>query len=948
MSAAPSPGDGASLVGRTLGGHYRVEALLGAGGMGVVYRARHVLLGRDFALKVLPPALSADPGARSRLLREGEALARISNPHVVPVRHVGEEDGLLYLVMDLAEGGTLRDVLAREGPLEERRAARIAIQVLLALDAAHWEGVVHRDLKPENVLVSPPAPGREGPERVRVVDFGLARVDGPPGLPARDASSPGAVAGTVAYMSPEQIRGDGTVDARTDLFAAGVLLHEMLGGRAPFEAPSTLSVAMAILDRPAPPLPAEGPRGVTGPVRAVIDRALEKDREARFRTAGEMADALRAALAGTPPPPAPRAAARRPLPASSLAVAGVLLAALSLPFLLRGEEGAGPAADRAAARSVLLDSRFEDAAAAVGRIEAAGLAGGEDHLLRGRAWAGLGDRRALAAFDRAAASLGADARPGTERARFLLDEGSDPAGAEREIDAVLAVHPDPDARYLRLRILHARAAALPAGGERDGVAARMAADAAALEGDPRREAAEALVSMARGDPDEALDRARRAAEARPDLADAASIHGLVCQVLAARERLPEGLDAARRWNERALEAAGEAISRARRRPDLLLQGRDLVRLWRTACTVKYALGDEEGAAADYRNEVLPRNPGCLRDLGVGAQYQQWAGRFEEALRLYAAARAAGAGGIHLHGEGFCRMQLGRRMAERGDVAGALRELDASVAAFTAGLSARPGEAAFRTYRAEAWLARARIQRDDAAAGSLAKAAGDFAALEAAGPVSDPEVLFRRWELRHATGDAEGALADIRAAVAAGLHGTAAYRRRLAFSCIENAREAGEAAGALLDEARRAADEAERWNPRRAELSCILRAESRAAQALRAGDPEEATRLRTLARGDFAKAIALAALDPRVRSEARLRLAGLALEEGDAEAAVREAGEALRLRKEAEGADRSILFVNDDYLRSPLAAFHGRLAEALAAAGRTEEAAREAARAKALR
>jgi hypothetical protein len=947
----PDPAGEASPAGRVLGGHYLVQERLGAGAMGVVHRARHTLLGRDFALKVLAPGLAADPEARARLLREGEALARITHPNVVPVRHVGEEGGVLFLVMDLCEGETLRDLLAREGPLEERRAVRIAVEVLGALDAAHWEGVVHRDLKPSNVLVAPPPPGREGGERVRVVDFGLSRVSAPASLPGAAASAPGTAAGSVAYMSPEQVRADADLDARSDLFSVGTLLHEMLGGRAPFEGSSTLTVAMQILERPPAPLPEEGPRGVSAPVRAVLARAMEKDRERRFPTASAMADALRDAIAGVAPAaPGPGPAAR----SSRLflfvgACAAVGLAAFGA-FRLLGPTAERPApapsydasraaVDREGALRSLLDSRFEAAAAAIGRVLDAGLGTGEDRLLLGRARAGLGDARALADLDGAAALLGSDPRPAVERARFLVDEGADGEGALRVLDAVLARGADADALFHRLRILAQRETA----GKRE--VEPLERDAAALGGDPRRGLADALVAEARGDLDAALESARLAAEAHPDLAEPAVLEARYCFLLGNREPLPEGVDQARRWHERALRAIGEAVARSRRRPDLHLQGRDLLRHWRTACTMKYALGDEEGAAADYANEVLARNPSCLRDLGVGAQYHQWAGRFDDALRAYATARRLGAGDTHLHGEGFCRMQAGRLRAEAGDLAGALRELEASVAAFSAGIALRPAEPAFRTYRAEARLTLARIQRDDAAARALAEATEDFRALEAAAP--DPEVLFRRWELKRSLGDPAGALADIRAAVSLASNVTAAYLRRLAWSCIEAGRAAG-GERTLLEEAIRAADGAERWSPRRAELACLLRADARAALAEREEEAGVRARLREGARADLAKAASLARLDPRVRAEALLRSAALRLAEGDAAGALADAGEAMRLRKDADSANRSTMFVNDYYLRSPLAEFHARLAAAYAAAGRKDEAAVEEARARSLR
>ena len=262
------------------------------------------------------------------------------------------------------------------------------------------------------------------------------------------------------------------------------------------------------------------------------------------------------------------------------------------------------------------------------------------------------------------------------------------------------------------------------------------------------------------------------------------------------------------------------------------------------------------------------------------------------------------------------------------------------------MAALPERAAWRAYRAEAWLTAARIQRDEAAAACLAKAREDFDALEAAGTAGRPEVLFRRWEYHEALGERAAALADIRAAIAAGVDDTAAHHRRLAFSCIAGA--SGPGASALLEEAIRAADGAESWNPQRAELSCILRGDALAAMAGLSNDPVQKAPDVALARENYAKADSLAHLDARVRAEAHLRAAGACLVGGDFAAAVQEAEDALRRRGEPSAAAGSSLFVNDYYLRSPLAAFHRRLSDAYAAAGRPADAAREDALARALR
>src|SRR5438876_1046654 len=176
------------LIGKTLGGHYRVEARIGSGAMGVVYRARHTLLDQEFAVKVLAEGVGADSEVRRRFLLEAKSLTFFTHKHAVQVRHCGEDDGLLYLAMDLVRGETLAALLERERPLPEARAAGIALQLLDALDEAHRAGIVHRDLKPGNIMVETARGERGVPEdRVRVLDFGLARIVG-----AEAAGLPGA------------------------------------------------------------------------------------------------------------------------------------------------------------------------------------------------------------------------------------------------------------------------------------------------------------------------------------------------------------------------------------------------------------------------------------------------------------------------------------------------------------------------------------------------------------------------------------------------------------------------------------------------------------------------------------------------------------------------------------------------------------------------------------
>ncbi|MEW6757298.1 MAG: protein kinase [Acidobacteriota bacterium] len=231
-------------------GHYRIESPLGAGGMGEVFRARDLRLGRDVAIKVLPRAFSQDAERVARFEREARVLASLNHPNLLVIHDVGEEGCFRFTVTELLEGQTLREVLD-EGSLGRDRAIHVAVQILKGLGAAHARGVVHRDLKPENVFV-----GAEG--HVKILDFGLATQPSPrPGTSSEATSplgartSPGGLLGTYRYMAPEQLRGE-PAEPRTDLFAVGLLLFEMLTGRHAFARPSPAEVVAALLREPSP------------------------------------------------------------------------------------------------------------------------------------------------------------------------------------------------------------------------------------------------------------------------------------------------------------------------------------------------------------------------------------------------------------------------------------------------------------------------------------------------------------------------------------------------------------------------------------------------------------------------------------------------------------------------------------------------------------------------
>jgi serine/threonine-protein kinase len=286
----------AGLEGTTLG-RYRVDRVIGGGGMGTVYAGVQQPLGRPVAIKVLRPELSSDAEIVGRFKREAELAASLSHPSIAQVTDFGVEKGRAFIVMDLLDGESLADLLKREGRLSPRRVQRIAMQVLAALAMAHERGVVHRDLKPENVFVQRVS----GMELVKLLDFGIARmVDADVKM-----TSTGAVLGTPAYMSPEQARGK-KVDARSDVFSLGALLYEALSGKRPFGGENYHELMFAVVEQ-TPPRILDAPPALV----AVVERAMNKTAEARFESAKEMKDALEA-LADLPDD-APRSPQTRPV-----------------------------------------------------------------------------------------------------------------------------------------------------------------------------------------------------------------------------------------------------------------------------------------------------------------------------------------------------------------------------------------------------------------------------------------------------------------------------------------------------------------------------------------------------------------------------------------------------------------------------------------------------------
>ena len=266
--------------------------------MGVVYLAEHMQLGRHVALKLLASTLAASQGFRDRFVRESRLAASLDHPNIVPVYDAGEADGLLYIAMRYVEGSDLATVLGQEGRLAPERALSIVEQVAGALDAAHARGLVHRDVKPANVLI-------EG-ERCYLTDFGLTKpVEGGTAL-----TDPGHFVGTVKYVAPEQITG-GAVDARTDVYSLGCVVHECLTGEPPFRRDSDIATVYAHLEEQ-PPRPSELREELPPAIDPVISWALAKDPGGRFPSCGEFAAAMRLAL--TPRPAAGTAAGTAPAP----------------------------------------------------------------------------------------------------------------------------------------------------------------------------------------------------------------------------------------------------------------------------------------------------------------------------------------------------------------------------------------------------------------------------------------------------------------------------------------------------------------------------------------------------------------------------------------------------------------------------------------------------------
>lgn len=313
------------LIGRILLGRYRIESLIGTGGMADVYKGHDLKLGRPVAIKVLPPPLARDSGLARRFKQEARAGGQLDHPNIVTIHDVGEEGGILFFVMNYVEGRTLKEMIEEQGALPLSRVVNIIIQVASALDHAHKLGYVHRDIKPSNIIV-------DDAGHATLTDFGIVRA-----LDGTRLTTTGATAGTPLYMSPEQCKGE-AIDKRSDVYSLGVVLYEILTGRVPFAAENTPAILHAHVYEP-PPSVRNLRGGLPEAVESVVRRSLAKDPGQRYITAGEMARALAAAIQvrGTEPPTvrAEATMARRPpsrwsLWAIPVGVAGIVILIVGL------------------------------------------------------------------------------------------------------------------------------------------------------------------------------------------------------------------------------------------------------------------------------------------------------------------------------------------------------------------------------------------------------------------------------------------------------------------------------------------------------------------------------------------------------------------------------------------------------------------------------------------
>ncbi len=275
-------------IGEVLAGKYRIDGLLKTGGMGAVYRATHMMLQKPIAVKLIKPELVTAQDTVARFLREARAASQLNHPNIVTIHDLGQtEDGTLYIAMELVPGISLKELVKKEGPLRRDRAVHLATAINSALSLAHRNQIIHRDLKPQNIVVWQDGDGREQP---KLLDFGIAKMFESEG-PA--LTSTGLVLGTPHYMSPEQAQGT-AVDGRSDLYALGIILYEMLGGQVPFNDTSIPAILVKHLNETPRPLRELRP-DLDAALEAIVLRCLEKQADKRYQSAEELGQALAAA-----------------------------------------------------------------------------------------------------------------------------------------------------------------------------------------------------------------------------------------------------------------------------------------------------------------------------------------------------------------------------------------------------------------------------------------------------------------------------------------------------------------------------------------------------------------------------------------------------------------------------------------------------------------------------
>jgi len=383
-------------------GDYRIESLLGRGGMSVVYLAEHIRLKRKAALKVLSPELAEDPTFRARFVSEWERLAQLDHPNIIPVFEAGESDGLLYIAMRYVRSTDLKGLIDQEQHLEPERAVNIVAQTASALDAAHEQNLVHRDVKPANILIAIGS-GPEGTDHVYLSDFGLTKhTESQSGL-----TKTGHFMGTLDYVAPEQISGK-SVDGRTDQYALGCVLYQCLTGKVPYPREEETAALFAHLQDPAP-RPTDVRPELPPEIDEVIGRSMAKQKEDRYASCGDMARAARAALGvrgatttgaqspiarapetvlaapppGTPPAPLPGAPAP-PIPVPTAATtpttpdAGAGAPSPPLPMTPVRPEPARPGPPSGGNRKGLLVGGIAAALIAAGVVAFVVLGGGDD------------------------------------------------------------------------------------------------------------------------------------------------------------------------------------------------------------------------------------------------------------------------------------------------------------------------------------------------------------------------------------------------------------------------------------------------------------------------------------------------------------------------------------------------------------------------------------------